>query len=101
MLINPEEERELFIIRKAEELDNCDGYNLISVSPRVDVEYDRAKKYCPKYKVTFYAETPWTTKFISIVMSVTSPALHGLIEAFLFVRLLLLLCLGLSPCLLP
>jgi hypothetical protein len=77
ILINPEDERELFIIRNGAEMDKCEAYNLISESPCVEAEFNCEKKYCPKYTVNFYAETPWTNKFMSIVMQVIQLPLYS------------------------
>jgi hypothetical protein len=56
IMFNPNEERELFVIRKGNELDKLGGYNLVTLSPRIIAYYDAKKEYCPKYEVLFYAE---------------------------------------------
>ena len=56
--INPKDERELFVVRREHEINNTDSYEMICNVPRVRVEYDKKKTYCPKYKVTWYMEKP-------------------------------------------
>jgi hypothetical protein len=65
-------------------MDNCQAYNLISESPNVEAEFNCEKKYCPKYTVSFYAETPWTNKFMSIVMQVISTSFVLFVKLFCF-----------------
>ena len=54
IFINPKDERELFVTRKAADINQTDSYEMIVNAPRVRIEYDKKKEYCPKYKVTWY-----------------------------------------------
>ena len=49
--INPKDERELFITRKAADINNTDSYEMVCEAPRVEIMYDKKKQYCPKYQV--------------------------------------------------
>ena len=70
--INPEDERELFIIRKPDDLNNTSSYNMVSEAASLTVTYENdtkeGKTYCPKYEVAFYMTLPATYKFISTFM---------------------------------
>jgi hypothetical protein len=67
LLINPYDERELFYIKDEKAFDMCDMMNLITAIPHVRVQYDKKKRYCPKYEATFYAETPMNFKFVTTI----------------------------------
>lgn len=48
------DERELVIVRNADELNQMTGYEMITEAPRVEITYEKKKHYCPKYKISFY-----------------------------------------------
>eukprot|EP00729_Bicosta_minor_P015592 gene15592-34690_t len=52
--VNKMDERELFVVRKWQELNQMDQYDLITEAPRIEVEFETKAMYCPKYKVSFY-----------------------------------------------
>jgi len=58
IFINWKDERELFVTRKVAEINKTDSYEMICSAPRLKVMYDKKKKYCPKYEVTWYMEKP-------------------------------------------
>ena len=50
------DERELFVIRNHENLNQMDEYEMVSDAPRVEITYEKKKQYCASYKVSFYVE---------------------------------------------
>ena len=52
--VNKMDERELFVVRKWQELNQMDQYDLITEAPRIEVEFETKAMYCPKYTVSFY-----------------------------------------------
>ena len=56
--VNIEDERELVLVRSRKELNATMSFNMVTEAPHVRVEYDKKKRYAPKYEVTFYMERP-------------------------------------------
>jgi hypothetical protein len=56
ILVNTVDERELIIVRKAEELDASNTYRVLTAAPRIAMKYDMEKNHCPKFEVIFYME---------------------------------------------
>ena len=63
--LNHLDERELFITRDADVINQTDNYEMIVNAPRVVADYDAKKKYCPKYQVTWYMEKPASSQIIT------------------------------------
>ena len=61
IMFNPADERELFVVRKGEELDKLGDYSLVTTVPRIVASYDGKKGYCPKYLKPFLK-----SKFVQI-----------------------------------
>jgi len=54
--VNRKDERELFVVRDAKELNQMSTYEMITPAPRIEIEYETKADYCPKYRVSFYIE---------------------------------------------
>jgi len=48
-------------------MDRVKSYDFVTPFPEVTYQYDKKKKYCPKFKVTFYMVESGTSKFVQIV----------------------------------
>ena len=68
IMLSERDERELFIVRKQNELDAVDTYTIVTEAPRIRAIYDCKKEYCPKYEVTFYLEQPMHFKLVTIYL---------------------------------
>lgn len=69
MLVSQEDCREQVLIRNEHELDDgLDTFETLSVTPHVEMMWDGKKRYCPKYEVKFYLETPMRFGLISVGM---------------------------------
>ena len=84
LYINPEDERELFIIRNPDDLNNTSSYNMVTQAASLTVTYEnnegKGKTYCPKYEVAFYMTLPATYKFISTFMPLVFVALLAILN---------------------
>ena len=49
IFLSSRDERELFIVREREELNQTDSFTMITEAPNVVTTYDAKKKYTPKY----------------------------------------------------
>jgi len=50
-----------------EKMDDSKSYDFLTPFPEVYYYYDKKKKYCPKFKVSFYMVESGTSKFVQIV----------------------------------
>lgn len=60
ILVNKVDERELLIIRRADDLDKSDSYRFITPAPAIRMHWDKKKEkklgHCPKFEATFFIE---------------------------------------------
>jgi len=80
--INTDDERELFICRKPEDLNHTTSYNMTVNAPKVVAIYDKKKNYCPKYNVSFYMEVPVFGKLITVFAPLVFVAALSVLNIF-------------------
>lgn len=59
ILVNKVDERELLIVRRADDLDKSDSYRFITPAPAIRMHWDKKKEkkgHCPKFEATFFIE---------------------------------------------
>jgi hypothetical protein len=78
LYVDTHDERTLLLVRDKDELNRTDSFDMITPAPRVEMAYDRKKQYCPKYKVTFFVETPFSYTFIATFMPIVTIVLLGI-----------------------
>ena len=84
ILINRVDERELVVIRRAEEMDKSDTYAFASLAPKLTMVYDKKKEHCPKFGMTLYIEKPVVSAFDpNTLMPIVLVAVLGTLNTFI------------------
>ena len=54
--------------RMLDNLDKSKAYDFLTPYPEVSYIYDKKKDYCPRFVISFYADTPGFSKFVMILL---------------------------------